>query len=249
MKIEIVVYNIESAIQAQKGGADRIELCDNPSEGGTTPSYGLIEQVKKKLTIEVYVMIRPRGGDFFYSEEEFLSMKDDIEICKQLKVEGVVFGILLKDGRIDKARCNELIELALPMKVTCHRAFDMTHDPFEALEDCIAIGFDRILTSGQQAKAITGIDLIRKLIHQSNERIAIMPGSGVNEETVSEIVTKSGAKEIHFSATAFRESGMTYRNQNISGMGSEVGSEFKIRTVDPERVRRIRALAENSFTV
>jgi copper homeostasis protein len=244
MKIEIVVYNIESAIQAQNGGADRIELCDNPAEGGTTPSYGAIELLSKVLTIEVYVMIRPRGGDFCYSDTEFISMQRDIGICKQLKVAGVVFGILTPEGKIDTARCNNLIELARPMKVTCHRAFDMTKDPFEALEDCVSIGFDRILTSGQQPKAHEGIQLIQKLIQQSAGRISIMLGSGVNEETVSEIVTKTGATEIHFSAATTRKSEMTFRNQRIAGMGSEKESEFKIRTVDPELVKKIRALAE-----
>src|SRR6185436_10643841 len=160
MIIEIVVFNIESAIQAQLGGADRIELCDNPGEGGTTPSIGVIEQVKKQLHIGVYVMIRPRGGDFCYSDHEFASMQRDIEACKQLKVEGVVFGILTNDVRIDRERNKKLIDLARPMKVTCHRAFDMTPDPVEALEDCIEVGFDRILTSGQQPQASKGVELI-----------------------------------------------------------------------------------------
>lgn len=203
MIIEIVVFNIESAIQAQLGGADRIELCDNPAEGGTTPSIGVIEQVKKHLHIDVFVMIRPRGGDFCYSDFEFASMQRDIEACKQLKVEGVVFGILTNDGRIDRERNKKLIDLARPMKVTCHRAFDMTPDPVEALEDCIEVGFDRILTSGQQPQASKGVELIAQLIKKSTGRIIIMPGSGVNEETVSEIVSKSGAQEIHFSARRF----------------------------------------------
>lgn len=245
MKIEIVVYNIESALKAQAGGADRIELCDNPGEGGTTPSAGTIGIIREKLNIQIYVMIRPRGGDFFYSDDEFLSMKKDIETCKHLGVDGVVFGILKADGTIDQARCAELISLALPMKVTCHRAFDMTCDPFEALEACIKIGFERILTAGQQAKAILGVELIAQLIQKSKGRIVIMPGSGVNENTVAEIVSKTKATEIHFSATAFRSSEMKYRNADIAGMGSEEGSEFNLRTVDPERVKKIRELAES----
>jgi copper homeostasis protein len=244
MTIEIVVYNIESALRAQEGGADRIELCDNPGEGGTTPSYGIIEAVRQNVSLDVYAMIRTRGGDFHYSNYEFHSMKRDIGQCQRLSVDGVVFGILNADGTLDKKRCNELIEKARPLKVTCHRAFDMTRDPFEALEDCIEVGFDRILTAGQQAQAIKGAALIGELISRANGRIAIMPGSGVNEDTVEEIVRTSGASEIHFSATAFRESGMAYKNLAIAGMGSDEGSEFKLRTVDPERVRRIRALAE-----
>lgn len=246
MTVEIVVYNIESALKAQEGGADRIELCENPGEGGTTPSYGTIELVRQNLSIDVFVMIRPRGGDFHYSNYEFHAMKRDISQCQKLSVDGLVFGILTPEGRIDVKSCKELIDKSRPLKVTCHRAFDMTRDPFEALEDCIAAGFDRILTAGQQAQAVKGASLIGELIKKANGRIAIMPGSGVNENTVEEIIKKSGAKEIHFSATAFRESAMQFRNPNIAGMGSDEGSEFKLRTVDPARVRQIRALAEKN---
>jgi copper homeostasis protein len=244
MTIEIVVYNIESALRAAEGGADRIELCDNPGEGGTTPSYGTIELVRQNVSLDVYVMIRPRGGDFHYSNYEFHCMKRDIMQCQKLSVDGVVLGIVTPEGTIDKKRCKELIERARPLKVTCHRAFDMTRDPFEALEDCIEVGFDRILTAGQQAQALKGAGLIGELIRKANNRIAIMPGSGVNENSVEELLKRSGASEIHFSATAFRESGMQYRNPNIAGMGSDEGSEFKLRTVDPQRVRKMRELAE-----
>jgi copper homeostasis protein len=246
MTVEIVVYNIESALKAQEGGADRIELCENPGEGGTTPSYGTIEIVRQNLSIDVFVMIRPRGGDFHYSNYEFHAMKRDISQCQRLSVDGVVFGIVTPDGRIDKKRCKELIDKAKPLKVTCHRAFDMTRDPFEALEDCIEVGFDRILTAGQQAQAVKGADLIGELIKKANGRIAIMPGSGVNENTVEEIVSKSGASEIHFSAFTNRDSAMEFRNQQISGMGSDDGAEFKLRTVDTSKVRLIRSLAEKT---
>jgi copper homeostasis protein len=246
MLIEIVVYNIESALRAQEGGADRIELCDNPAEGGTTPSFGTIESVRQNVNMDVYVMIRPRGGDFHYSNYEFHCMKRDIDQCQKISVDGVVFGILNEDGTLDKKRCKELIDRARPLKVTCHRAFDMTRDPFEALEDCIEVGFHRILTAGHQTTALKGVDLIAQLIEKANGRIAIMPGSGVNENTVEELVRTTKATEIHFSATAFRESVMQYRNQAIAGMGSDEGSEFKYRTVDPERVRVMRKLAEGA---
>lgn len=248
MKIEIVVYNIESALKAQEGGADRIELCDNPGEGGTTPSYGTIELVRQNVSVDVYVMIRPRGGDFCYSSYEFHSMKRDISQCQKLSVDGIVLGILNTNGTIDKKRCKELIAQARPLKVTCHRAFDMTRDPFESLEDCIEAGFDRILTAGQRAVASDGADLIAELIEKANGRIAIMPGSGVNEKTVEDIITKSKATEIHFSSTAFRDSPMVFKNAAIEGMGSEGGYEFKLRVVDPARVRRIRELAEGVKT-
>lgn len=243
MKVEVVVYNITSALKAQEGGADRIELCDNPGDGGTTPSYGTIEVVRQNVSLDVFVMIRPRGGDFHYSSYEFHAMKRDILQCQRLSVDGVVFGILNPDGTIDKKRCKELIGKARPLKVTCHRAFDMTRDPFEALEDCIEAGFDRILTSGQQAQASLGADLIGELIKKANGRIAIMPGSGVNEDTVAKIVAASGAQEVHCSAMSAVNSEMIFRNPNIAGMGSEEGAEFKIRTVDPNRVRKIRELA------
>lgn len=244
MTLEIVVYNIESALKAQEGGADRIELCDNPAEGGTTPSFGTIEIVRGNVSLDVYVMIRPRGGDFCYTSWEFHCMKRDVWQCQKASVDGVVFGILTPEGRIDKKRCKELIDKSRPLKVTCHRAFDMTRDPFEALEDCIEVGFDRILTAGQQAQASKGAELIGELIRKANGRIAIMPGSGVNENTVEKIISVSGAKEIHFSATSSRPSQMEYKNMDIAGMGSDEGSEFQVRTVDPDRVRKMREIAE-----
>lgn len=216
MKIEVVVYNIESALEAQKGGADRIELCDNPGEGGTTPSAGIIEQVRKNLKIEVYVMIRPRGGDFCYSDLEVEAMKRDIEICKQLKVDGVVLGILLPDGRIDQTRCGELIAQAQPLKVTCHRAFDMTRDAFEALEDCVEAGFDRILTSGRLPSVTEGSDLIRQLVQRAKNRIIIMPAGGISEKNVRDLIKETNVTEIHFSAKRFQPSKNTRYNHSIS---------------------------------
>lgn len=242
MTLEVVVYNIDSAIRAQEGGADRIELCDNPGEGGTTPSYGTIEVVRKALNIDVFVMIRPRGGDFLYSADEFYGMKRDIYQSQRLSVDGVVFGILTAEGRIDKVRCKELIEKSRPLKVTCHRAFDMTRDPAEALEDCIEVGFDRILTSGGFSKAIEGAEGIAKLVQQAAGRISIMAGSGVNEEVVSEIVGITKVKEVHFSAMKMIPGKMEYRNEKLSAMGSSEGGEYVYRTVDPQIVKNIRKL-------
>ena len=244
MKIEVAVYNIESALRAQEGSADRIELCDNPGEGGTTPSYGVVEVVRRNINLDVFVMLRPRGGDFCYSNDEFYSMKRDLLQYQKLSVDGLVVGILNPDGTIDKKRCKELIEKARPLKVTCHRAFDMTRNPLEALEDCIEIGFDRILTSGQQAKASLGAELIAELVRKASGRIKIMPGSGINESNVVDIVAKTGVTEIHFSAVTFRNSPMIFRNPQIAGMGAAEGDEYEVRTVDPEKVRRVRQLAE-----
>lgn len=246
MTLEVVVYTIDAALKAQEGGADRIELCDNPGEGGTTPSAGIIQQVKKLLTIPVFVMIRPRGGDFCYSEHEFQSMKADIAYCKSLNIPGVVFGILTPDGQIDKVRCAELIALARPMQVTCHRAFDMTKNASQSLEDCISLGFDRILTSGHQLKAEAGLPCLADLVTQAKDRISIMAGSGVNEENVSRIIAATQVKEVHFSAMIQVSSSMQYQNSNITGMGSTGGNEFLLRTVDVGIVKRIRQLTENS---
>ncbi len=246
MICEVVVYNIESALKAQEGGADRIELCDSPADGGTTPSLGTVEVVRQNVTMDVFVMLRPRGGDFCYSSYEFYAMKRDLLQCQKLSVDGFVFGILNPDGTIDKKRCKELVDKARPLKVTCHRAFDMTRDPFAALENCIEVGFSRILTSGQQPKASEGLDMIRQLVEKAGNRISIMAGSGVNEHTVQEIVSKTKVKEVHFSATSHRASPMTFQNQGISAMGEEGKSEYRVRTVDPDRVRKIRELAQAS---
>lgn len=204
--VEIVVYNIESAMNAQKGGADRIELCDNPAEGGTTPSFGVMEIVRQAVTMDVYAMIRPRGGDFVYSAYEYHAMKRDIEMCKRASMDGVVFGILKTDGTLDKDRCKKLIDAARPMKVTCHRAFDVTRDPFEALEDCIEVGFDHILSSGQAQTALEGLSLLKELVKAAGNRISIMPGSGIHEGNAKHIIETTGVKEIHFSAKEFHSS-------------------------------------------
>jgi copper homeostasis protein len=244
MVVEIVVYNFESAMKAQEGGADRIELCDNPGQGGTTPSAGMIELVRQNVSIDLFVMIRPRGGDFCYSNYEFHLMKRDLSQCQRSSVDGVVLGILNPDGTLDRKRCQELIQRARPLKVTCHRAFDMTRDPFEALEDCIAAGFDRILTSGLQTQAINGVNLIGQLVRKAGGRIAIMAGSGVNEETVEKIVSDSGVREIHFSATGYRDSVMQHKNPALGGMGAQQGDEYRVRTVDPQRIKTTRAIAQ-----
>lgn len=247
LTLEIVVYNIESALRAQEGGADRIELCADPGSGGTTPSYGTIELVRQNVSIDLYVMIRPRGGDFLYSNYEFHAMKRDLVQCQRLSVDGVVFGMLQSDGTIDIKRCKELIARARPLKVTCHRAFDRTADPFQALEDCIEAGFDRILTSGQCDKAIEGADLIKKLVSQAADRITIMAGSGVNTENAETILRSSGVKELHFSAVKYRKSNMVYLNERLKSMGSDAEHEFAVRTVDPEVIQKIRSAGYRVF--
>lgn len=240
---EVVVYNIESALNAQKGGADRVELCDNPGGGGTTPASGTIGVLRDALSIDLFVMIRPREGDFCYSALEFEAMKRDIKHSKELGADGVVFGILSPDGTIDEQRNKELIELARPLQVTCHRAFDMTRDPIEALESCIEAGFDRILTSGQKAQAQQGIPLISQLVQEGSDCISIMAGCGVNEETVEEIIEKTGVEEIHLAAETTRPSQMDYKNGHIAAMGSTTGKEYVVDITSEMRVRKIHQKA------
>jgi copper homeostasis protein len=244
VKIEVVVYSLESAFATQSGGADRIELCDNLSEGGTTPSIGIINTVKQNLNIPVHIMIRPRGGDFLYSSHEFEAMKTDIEYCKKLKVDGVVFGILNADAGIDKNRCMELVMLAKPMSVTFHRAFDMCRNFSQALEDIIDCGFNRILTSGGKQNAIDGTDQIASLIGQAGNRIIIMPGGGVRKENILELYKKSGAKEFHVSARKNILSSMQYHNTEIK-MGSSLSTdEYSAITTDSNMIREIKNLCE-----
>ena len=214
-KLEVIGFTIESCLIAQAAGAHRIELCDNPSEGGTTPSYGFIKTARENLSIELYPIIRPRGGDFLYSEIEFEVMKADIQICKNLGCDGVVIGMLNSDGTVDKQRCKELVDIAQPMGVSFHRAFDRTKDPFKALEDIISIGCERILTSGQKSVATDGAALLNELVKQANGRIIIMPGSGVRSDNVENLVKKTNATEFHTSARTYTDSKMEFINESM----------------------------------
>ena len=200
MLLEIPVFDIDSALNAQKAGAHRIELCASMADGGITPSYGMILQAKQMLHIPFYVMIRPRGGNFTYSEEEFHIMLKDIEFCRSNAVDGVVSGILTSEGKVDKNACKELIQAAGTMQFTFHRAFDRTTEAFEALEDIIECGFHRILTSGQKETAIEGASLIAELNKKAAGRITIMPGSGVTEDNLYELHSICQCTEYHSSA-------------------------------------------------
>lgn len=239
--MEVCANSVRSALAAQEGGAIRVELCDNLPEGGTTPSYAQIALAKKTLSIKVYPIIRPRGGDFLYSELEFNLMKEDIKICKSLNCDGVVIGILKANGSVDKERCAELIEAAKPMPVTFHRAFDMSNDLEKALEDIIELGCERILTSGGEASAIKGADVLAKLIKQAEGRIIIMPGAGVSANNISDIIKITGAKEFHASARHAVKSEMQFRNPRLS-MGS-IADEFSYDLTDSEAVKNLIELA------
>lgn len=200
MKLEICANSFLSAKNAQEAVAHRIELCSELSVGGVTPSYGLIKKVVEELTIETFVLVRPRSGDFVYSEAEFDSMKRDIQLCKDLGCHGIVSGVLNEDKTIDFERTKELVELSKPLSFTFHRAFDEVLNPMEALKQLMDIGVDRILTSGQAKKAVDGIDLLKQLKAKAKSHLIILPGGGINSENVKHF-KQTGFQELHTSAS------------------------------------------------
>lgn len=235
--LEICANSATSCIEAELGGASRVELCAGIPEGGTTPSYGEIRTAKEQCNIDINVIIRPRGGDFLYSPQEIQSMLYDIEMAKQLNVHGVVFGCLTQEGDVDVPLLQKLVKAAKPeLSVTFHRAFDVCRDPFAALEQIIAAGCDRILTSGQQANAVKGIPLLAELVKRAGNRIIIMPGCGVRQNNIAEIEAATGAREFHTSARSIVHSRMVYRNENVPMGSSAPASEFEIEVTDREKV-------------
>jgi copper homeostasis protein len=237
--IEVCVDSVESAMAAERGGADRVELCDNLLEGGTTPSAGAIAVARERLGIKLHVIIRPRGGDFCYSDVEFAVMRHDVALAKQLGADGVVIGLLTRDGEIDTERTRELTELARPLSVTFHRAFDMSRDPYRALEDLIGLGVDRILTSGQEPSVIEGLDLIAELVRLADGRVIIMPGGGT-ERNINKVVAQSGVRELHVIGTTSVESPMRFRNQRVFMGGELRPPEYTRITTDPEKISALR---------
>ena len=237
-KIEICANSAESAIMAQRGGANRVELCAGMPEGGTTPSFGEIAAARNKLKkTKLHVIIRPRGGDFCYSPAEIKIMTIDIDMANSLGVDGFVFGSLTPEGDVDTKAMKKLIKAAKGKSITFHRAFDMCRDPFKALEDIISLGCDRILTSGQQTVAERGVSLIKSLIEQAAGRIIIMPGGGVNPQNIRKIEEETGATEFHFSGRKALESLMRYRNPKVSMGGAVHIDEYSRFVTDPKVVK------------
>jgi copper homeostasis protein len=232
-RLEVIAFDIESCGIIQSCGAHRIELCQGPGEGGTTPSRSFIQAARQKTSIELYPIIRPRGGDFLYSEEEFNIMKADVLLCKELGCDGVVFGMLTADGNVCKDRCSRLVELAYPMGVTFHRAFDRVNDAEKALEAVIDCGFERILTSGLKPGADEGAEIIALLIKQADGRIIIMPGSGVRSGNIAELAAKTGAAEFHTSARKNNNSNMIFENtaMNEKLQYASVDEEELLKTI------------------
>lgn len=231
--LEIAVFNIDSAIQAAQAGADRLELCENPQDGGTTPSYGFMKTVRELVTIPIFPIIRPHGGDFLYSESAYRVMQKDIALAKELGFEGVVLGLLNADGSIDADRTAKLVELAYPMEVTFHRAFDRCNQPLEALETIIQTGCSRILSSGQQPNAFDAKELIQQLVQQASDRIIIMPGSGVRASNIQALANFTGAQELHSSARKLVPSNMDFVVDTMQ-------ESLQNCLVDPEEIQLMR---------
>lgn len=239
MRVEICVDSVEGALAAQKGGAQRVELCDNLMEGGTTPSLGMVRILRPQLHIGLHVMIRPRGGDFLYSQSEFEVMQEDIRIAREAKADGVVFGLLLPDGSIDVDRTRALIDLARPLQVTFHRAFDMCRNPIEALDQLIALGTNRLLTSGLESSCLEGAPMLAELQKHAANRIIIAAGGGITPNNVKRIVEATGVEEVHLSARKSRESGMTFRNGSCFMGGTLRPPEFSLKMTDSATVSQV----------
>jgi copper homeostasis protein len=237
--LEICVFNINTAIAVEKAGADRIELCENYSNGGTTPSYGYLKSVRETINIPVFPMIRPRGGDFFHTTEEIEIIRKDILLCKELGFQGVVFGLLNQDGTIDKDNTARLVEAAYPLSVTFHRAFDRCKSPLEALETIIDCGCTRILTSGQTPKVTDGLPLVKTLVDQANGRIIIMPGSGLNSNNVKHIIETTDVTEVHTSARIIVPSASQYQNPAIQ-------ENFENDFVNVAEIQNIKSIITSS---
>ncbi|HEY2498352.1 MAG TPA: copper homeostasis protein CutC [Candidatus Angelobacter sp.] len=238
--LEICLDSVASAAASERGGADRVELCAGLPEGGTTPSAGMIAAVRKKIAIGLQIMIRPRGGDFCYSADEFSIMQRDILIAKQLGANGVVSGILNTDGSVDKERMRQLINLARPLKVTCHRAFDMARDLPQALDDLAEIGVDRVLTSGGKKSAVDAMPTLKQLVQRGQGRISVMACGELSIANVKAVVSYTNAREVHAGLGTTVTSAMKFRNQKIE-MGTLSDGEYQHSVVTESSVREFRA--------
>jgi copper homeostasis protein len=219
-QLEVCAFTIQTCIIAEKVGAVRAELCDNPIEGGTTPSYGTIKQVREKVSIQLFPIIRPRSLNYFYDEEEWQIIIQDVKMCKELLCDGISIGISKQDGTIDIERMKRIAAIAYPMELTCNRVIDAVPNPFEALEQIIDCGFHRILTSGKGATAPEGMDILKQLVQQADGRISIMPGAGVKSNNIKEIVAVTGAYEFHTSARKAVANTVSYSNPKVTDAGN-----------------------------
>jgi len=237
--VEACVDSVESALAAGRGGAHRLELCANLIEGGTTPSAGTLAVCRARLEIPIFVLIRPRGGDFLYSAAELAVMLEDIRRVKQAGAQGVVIGVLRADGEIDADRTGELIAAARPMHVTFHRAFDVSRDAARALEALVALGVERVLTSGRAATAPEGAETIARLVRQAAGRIGVLPGGGVTPDNVAALVRATGVTEVHLTGAGAHQSGMTFRAPAVTLGNAAPRSEYEWNLTDAEQIRRV----------
>lgn len=238
--LEVCSFSFQGCLNAEKGGGDRIELCSNPLEGGTTPSYGLIKKVREKTNLKLYPIIRPRGGDFYYSDDEFQIMVDDIKTCKEVGCDGIATGIQQANGNIDVDKMKRIVDLAYPMRVTCIRVFDIIPDMFAALDGLVDAGCERILTSGQAPKANEAAETIARLVKYADNRIIVMPGSGINPENIETLVKVTHATEYHTSARTFVPSVVSNRHKLMKDFGYAI-------TCDALQLKKIKELAEATF--
>jgi copper homeostasis protein len=237
-QIEVCANSVESALNAQNAGADRVELCAGMPEGGTTPSIGQIMMARELLTrTKLHVIIRPRGGDFLYTDLEVQTMIKDIQAAKELQVDGIVIGCLTANGDVDIKQMEHLMREADGLSVTFHRAFDMCPNPHQTLQEIIALGCDRILTSGQQPTAVQGIPMLKQLQMEADENIIIMPGCGINPSNIQQIANETGTKEFHLSGRTNVNSRMRFRNPNVSMGGTVHIDEYVQQVADEDIIR------------
>ena len=241
--IEVCLDSVESIMAAEKGGADRVELCSDLFEGGLSPSIGMVRVAKRLTHIPINAMVRPRGGDFCYSDVEFEVMCAEVEAFKAEGVNAIVFGILTPDGDVDMDRSRRIVELARPLEVTFHRAFDMTRDLSKSLEDLVSLGIERVLTSGGEASVAEGADTLKALVEQAGDRIVVMPGCGIKERNFRKLDSIIGAREYHMSLNGSHDSRMRFHPEHIYMGGMLRQSEFTLSCTDEERVRTIVSMS------
>ena len=244
MLLEVCVESVAGARAAASAGADRIELCADLFEGGITPSAGLLREVVRAVELPVFVMIRPRGGDFSYDESEIAVQLADIEHVKTTGAAGVVLGALTPAGDVDESTVRRLVEAARPLQVTFHRAFDVCREPLAALDTLMSLGIDRLLTSGQETSALDGCDLIARLVRHAGDRCAILAGGGIREENIRDVVRRSDVSEIHVSARGVEDSPMRHRNPRCPMGATSIREEYTRAITDAARVQKFRSLLE-----
>lgn len=242
-RLEVCIDSVESAVIAQEGGADRLEICSNLVIGGTTPGVSQFKQIRKVCEIDLNVLIRPRFGDFLYTDAEFQMIAEDIRLFRELGADGVVVGCLKADGSLDSDRMKFLREQAGPLQMTLHRAFDVCRDPYQALEEAVSLGINTILTSGQAPDCIKGKEVLKKLIRQADGRIEILVGSGVNAEVIRQLAGEIHASSFHMTGKKMIRSDMEYRNRQVH-MGLPGIGEYDIFRTDKEEIRRAKLVLE-----